>query len=67
MLFFTPCLPTDDVKRGKAREYVGRTIEKNERYNGKTTLQLLTTSQRALQGLQGRDRVPSSYIFFRAE
>ena len=53
----------DDVKRGQTREYTGRIVEKNERYNGKTTLHLVATS-----ALEGRgDRGGSSYNFVRVE
>lgn len=53
----------EDVKRGETREYVGRIVEKNERYNGKTTLHLVANS-----ALEGRgDRGGSSYNFVRME
>lgn len=54
----------DDVKRGETREYIGSVVEKNERYNGKTTL--LLTSTAALEG-RTSDRVVSSYTFVRIE
>jgi hypothetical protein len=54
----------DDVKRGETREYIGRIVEKNERYNGKTTLHLTATS--ALEGRTG-NRAVSSFNFVRLE
>lgn len=54
----------DDVKRGQVRKYFGKVVEKNERYNGKTTLHLAATS--VLQGRTG-DGAVSSYNFVRAE
>ena len=55
---------SDNVKRGETREYIGRIVEKNERYNGKTTLHLTATS--ALEGRAG-NRTVSSYNFVRVE
>lgn len=54
----------DEVKRGQARKYFGRVVEKNERYNGKTTLHLTATS--VLEGCV-RNCAISSYRFVRVE
>ena len=54
----------DDVKRGETREYIGRVVEKNERYDGKTTLHLTATA--ALEG-RSSGRAVSSYNFVRVE
>jgi len=54
----------DDVNRGDVRECIGKAVEKNERFKGKTTLHLVRVGAIKRGGSNG---VTTSYNFIRGE
>ena len=57
----------EDVKRGDVREYFGKAIEKDERYNGKTTLHLVSVTAIQSLGLPRANDPTTFYNFVREE